>query len=1058
MIRCTHCNYPDAPDGALFCPRCGAALKAEMIRAVESERLRLLGGELRLLTVFFVNLSGIDRLIKKETYPVMKDHIQDFLTNIEAIIHEYNGTSNRIIPDFRILGIFGAPHTHHDDALRATRCVSRIRDWWIRAKQGSKVLRDIDLRIGLNTGRAFFGFVLKESPFLTVIGDTINIAARLTEISQQSEILMSRTTYNAVFRYINAEHVGEQTVKGRKTKVDIYRLRKIRTTPRTVEPMRMPLFGRESELTQLLTLAQESATQGAVYCVINGQLGIGKTRLKEELEVHLNANEKVTCFETNCSVNTQSPYFPFRTLLRDILNLHELDSKEIMGKRIDALASERNLNPTLARGMKHLLMTDIGRLHSEEMRMVNEEIYASMRNIIRTECRKKPMIIIFEEFGQADIMSMELVTYLMSELTDDPVMLLLINAPEYHLEGISAHIHEMDLRPLTKQDIHALVRHILGNVDAELSDFVYREAGGNPLFTIEAIRNTRRNQAIRQEGGKWHLVKDQALVFLDDLYGLVMSTIDSLAPDARLIVDYASVIGYRFSLRILKELLTQTDLKDHLDHLVAEGYVVLSSDGEDPVYLFRHNLLKDAAYTVLPVRKRKEIHLKVASLFEQIYSHHLSSFYEDVARHYLAADQHEHATKYFKLAGDKAKNLYAIDQAVSFYEQVMTINREFGFPLPGDMYRDIMLNLIDIYEIKGDINKMEKMARERLLQAQQDGDRKNVVLFAEREAYGLILLNHMKQAEELLIETIEKYDSEVANITPILYADLGMLYAARYEYDKCLLNYNLSWRTARANRIKEAEILCLLNLSKLHKGLGNYEIALDYLNHGLEMLVETEDIRKNIELQYLIAGIDYEIWNVQKAKDALNECLMTADSIGSFDAYIRSALDLAYIYSLNGDSGHVTGYLKDVDKKISFLIRENLLAEIDLKKALIYCNRHDYKKANDFVINSIRIAEKLNQREIEFQCYKLLSKIDASHNMENARRALDLAERMKLPPLIADALYRISQIFSENKDVERARYYGRKALVVYDDIKSRLSDANRKHYVQRPEYSALLRI
>lgn len=1011
-----------------------------------------------MLTVFFVNLSGIDRLIRKETYATMKDHVQDFLTNIETIIDEYDGTSNRIIPDFRILGIFGAPHAHHDDALRATRCVSRIRDWWVKIKGESKILREIDLKIGLNTGRAFFGFVLKESPFLTVIGDTINIAARLTEISHQSEILMSRNTYNAVFRYIDAQHVGEQTVKGKTTKVDIYRLQKIRTTPRTVEPLRMPLFGRENELTRLLTLAQESVAKGAVYCIINGQLGIGKTRLKEELEVRLNKNDEVTCLETNCSVNIQSPYYPFRTLLRDMLNLHEHDSKDIMGNRIEAISKERNLNPALVRGIKHLLLTDIGRLHSEEMRKANEEIYASVRNIIRTECHKKPMILIFEEFGQADIMSKDLVTYLMSELVEEPVMLLLINAPEYRFEGIPSSIHEIDLKALTRPSVHALVRHILGNVDSALADFIYREAGGNPLFTIEAIRNTRRNQIIKLESGKWYLAKDQALVFLDDLYGLVTSTIDSLDPDARLIVDYAAVIGYRFSLRILKELLTRPDLKDHLENLVAEGYIVLSSDGEDPIYLFRHNLLKDAAYTVLPVRKRKEIHLRVANLFEQIYSQNLSSFYEDVARHYLASDQYEHATKYYKLAGDKAKNLYAIDQAVSFYEQVMAINKEFSFKIPQNMHRDIMLNLIDIYEIKGDITKMEKTARERLREAKKDGDQKNEVLFAEREAYGLMLLNHTEQAEQLLIDSIEKCDDEMAHILSILYADLGMLYAGNYEYDKCLLNYNLSWRTARANNIKEAEILCLLNLSKLHKGLGNYEKALDYLHHGLEILVDTEDIRKNIELQYLIAGIDYEIWNVQKAKDSLNECLMTADSIGSFDAYIRSALDLACIYSLNGDSGHVMGYLKDVDKKISFLIRESLLAEINLKKAFVYRNRRDFKKANDYVINSIRIAEKSNQREIEFHCYKLLSTIDTNHNMENARRALELAERMKMPPLIGDALYRITEIFFENDDIERARYYGRKALLVYDDIKSRLSDSNRKHYIRRPEYSKLLEI
>ena len=1058
MKKCLLCNNHSIPDYANHCPNCGVRLKADKHVTVESERLRLLGGELRLLTVFFVQLIGIERLIKKDTHLATKNHINDFLTNTEEIIRNYDGTSNRIIPDLRILGIFGAPHAHYDDPLRAIRCASRIRDWWLKNKNESKFLKDVDIRIGLNTGRAFFGFVLKESPFLTVIGDTINTAARLTEISQHNEILMSRTTHNAVLRHVDAEHIGEQTVKGKKAKVDIYRLNRIRTAPRPVEPQRIPLFGREAELKKLTTLVDKMSSRKALCCIINGQMGTGKTRLKEELEVYLNKNNAVNYIETNCSVDVQSPYYPFKSLLRSLLELHELDRQEVMLKRIADIITQKNLNPTDAKGIKHLLLTDIGRLRSEDMRAVTEEIYASVRNFIRDACHQKPLILIFEEFGESDVMSKELVTYLISEFENEPIMFLLMNVPKKFSSTISLDVEEIDLKPLSKKDSNALVQYMLINIDEGLADFIYREAGGSPLFTIEAIRNTRRNKIIKQVSGKWYLEKEQVLVFLDDLYGLVMSTIDSLASNARLIIDYASVIGYRFSFRILRELLTWPDLKEHLDYLIAEGYVVLSSDGEDPVYIFRHNLLKDAAYQVLPVRKRKEIHQKVANLFERIYFDSLSAFYEDVARHYQACDRYGQAARYFKLAGDKAKNLYAIDQALSFYEQVLKINNQISDALPKPLYQDVMLNLVDIYEIKGDINRMERTAHERLTDIRQDKDLKNELLFAERDAYALILLNKTEEAENLLLSSIDKCDDRMVSTLSILYSDLGMLYANRYEYDKCLINYNMSWRTAHANNIKEAEILCLLNLSNLHKNLGNYEKALDYLQHGIEILVDTENIRRHIELQYLIAGIDCEIWNIEKAKGLLTECFMTADSIGSFDAYIKSALDLAYIHSLNGESDQVQKYLQSVDKKISFLIRESFLAEINLKKAMIFYNDGDHNKAKDYVVNSMRIAEKSYQAETVFQCQRLLSMIDENHTLDHAKKALELAEHMKLPPLIAAALYRVTQIFLENDDIDRARYYGRKALLVYDDIKSRLNEQNRLHYVNRPEYVKLLEI
>jgi class 3 adenylate cyclase/tetratricopeptide (TPR) repeat protein len=1058
MKKCTFCNHPSNPDYALYCINCGVQLQPQKKATVESERLHLLGGELRLLTAFFVNLIGIEKLLKKDTYTTTKNHIQDFFMNSEEIVQSFDGTSNRIIPDFRLLGIFGAPHAHYDDPLRAIRCVNRIKEWWLNEKREAKTLHDVEIRIGLNTGRAFFGFVLKESPFLTVIGDTINTAARLTEISRHNEILMTKTTYDAVLRHVDAEHIGEQAVKGKQTKVDIYRLNKFRTTPRKTEPERMPLFGREKELKKILDLIEKTASGRAVHCIINGQMGIGKTRLKEELVKCLSKNNEIHCFETNCSVDVQSPYAPFKSLLRDLIELREPDTPEVVMQRIEELISNRNLKPTVAKGLKHILLTDLNRLRSEDLRTVNEEIHSSILNLIRHGCRQTPMILIFEDFTQADVTSKELLNFLISELEGEPVMFLLLNVSKIQLDATLSSLEEIELKPLVKKDIQSIIQHILGSVDNDLVDYMYREAGGNPLFTIEAIRNTRRNKIIKQVEGKWYLDKEQALVFLDDLYGLVMSTVDSLTSTARLIVDYASVIGYRFNFRILRELLVRADLEEQLDFLIAEGYLVQSSAGTDPVYIFRHNLLKDAAYSVLPVRKRREIHQKVANLFEQLYAQNISPFYEDVARHYLACEHHARAAKYFKLAGDKAKNLYAIDQSLSFYEQVLEMQNRIEEKLPRSLFRDVMLNLVDIYEIKGDINKMERVARQQLDEARKCADTDYELLFAERAADALIQLNRMDEAERLLTASIQKCDEGMVNILAILYSHLGRLHANRYEYDKCLLNYNLSWRTANSNKIKEAEILCLLNLTHLHRSLGNYEKAIEYVQHGFEILVDTEDIRRNVQLQYLLACIDYDIWDVDKAATLLNECFMTANSIGSFDAYVRSALDLAFICSANGKANKVEEYLKSVDKKISFLIRENLLAEINLKKAMIYCGIKEFSKANDYAINSIRIAERSHKADIVLQCHSLLSMIDKEHELEHAKKALELAELMKLPPFIGNALYHVTQIFLDKGDVERARYYGKKALLVYDDIKSRLSETNRKYYVNRPEYVQLLGI
>jgi tetratricopeptide (TPR) repeat protein len=138
------------------------------------------------------------------------------------------------------------------------------------------------------------------------------------------------------------------------------------------------------------------------------------------------------------------------------------------------------------------------------------------------------------------------------------------------------------------------------------------------------------------------------------------------------------------------------------------------------------------------------------------------------------------------------------------------------------------------------------------------------------------------------------------------------------------------------------------------------------------------------------------------------------------------------------------------------LVRESLLSEIDLKKATVYYHLGDFDKAADFTANALKHSRKLKQRDIEFFCTILLSRIGGDNKIKIARTALEIAENMKLPPLIALALFTINQLAQEIGDQEKVRYYGRKALLLYDDIKSKLKDENRRFFTGRPEYNLLL--
>ncbi len=1059
--QCSFCNVKQTTKDAVFCSNCGTRLTPETKQAVATDRLKFWGGELRLLSAFFVNFIGFERFAEKRGYHHAMILLRECLKEIENMIKSIDGTSNQIVPDDRVLGIFGAPRAHHDDAVRAVRCAMHIKNWWLEKKAAQKLLENLDITIGINTGRAFFGYVLEETSYLTVIGDTINTASRLAEICPPHEILISDTTYEKVREYVDIEHLGERSVKGRRAKIDVYLVKQIREEPEVKPTVKITLFGREEELKRLIATTEKIKNNELAFGVIRGQMGIGKTRLKEEFENYLTQEKLVNYMETHCSTEVESPYYAFKFLLRRYFEINEFDAKDAIAHKIDNVIAKNDLSLFDARGIRHLFLTDLRRLRGDEIRVINEEIFASIKNIIRHECRVKPLVLIFEEFNKADKMSRDLIAYLVAELEKEPLMFLMVNISTEFMDSIVhtvRHIEELNLAPLSINDVGNLVKHMLVNVDEKIPDFIFRMTGGNPLFAVEAVRYARRANVIKEVGGRWSLEKEQRLPFIDDLYGVIMSTIDSLPSEYRLIVDYASVIGYSFSLRILEKLFERPDIKDKLTYLVNEGYIFLSKDQTDPVYVFRHNLLRDAAYTVLPMRKKKEIHKQVAILFETLYADQLSDFYENIGHHYFSCDSFGKATYYYKLAGDRAKNLYAVDQAFSLYNTVLKISKDKSDQVPLTLVREVLLNLTDLYEMTGNIQRMEKAATEGLESAVKEKDTKGELTFAERNIFAQILLGQLDKAELGLIDAIHKCDGKIPELQTVLYSDLGLLYANRYEYEKSVLNYSLSWNTARNNHITEGEILCLLNLAQLHKNLGNYEQSLEYLQFCLESLIQANDLRRVVQFKFLIAGIYLEIWHLEKAKDLLLESSAISDSIGGLETYIKSALDLALVNMNNNALDEAEKYLRLVDKKISFFTKESLLAEINLKKALFYYRGKDFSKARNFNQSALKIAQEYGQRDIECSCYNLVSLIDEAAELEFARKALSVAETTKLPPLISAALFRLTQIHRNKKDWDRARHYGRKALMIYDDIKNKLSEENRKFYGRRPEYLELLGI
>jgi len=1059
MGKCEFCGYTKITEGYDYCPNCGAQISYTGEREVDSEHVKLWGGESRIATLFFVNFVNTAKNIDKTAVRQNVIYLAEAMQEIENIIKKYDGTANKILPDNRILVAFGIPKTHKDDPERALVCMMAIKDY-CQSKIQNEEFGDWRISIGVNTGWVFFGYVIQKLSYLTIIGDTVNVAARLTQICPVDHIYLSNATYKNIAHLVDIEHVGERAVKGRSETVKILELKSLHKEKKTSAVSRFPLLGREKEFEKLVNFAREAKENGRLkLCAIMGQMGIGKTRLKEEFREYLLRDGSYKVFESYCAVEIHTPYYPFKLLFREYLNINEFDNRETIAKKIDDFVSVNNLTVQDAQGLKHLFVTDLRRVWGDTMLKIQEEIFSATKNFLKIACQNIPLILIFEEFNRADTLSKTLVSYLVTELSNMPILILMVNFVEELAGKENVPLELINLGPLSADDVSQLVKYILNDVDEKLVDFIYRISGGNPLFTIETIRSVQRTQMIKQkDSGQWYLEKEKRLPFLDDLYGVVMSGIDSLSTVHRLIIDYAAVVGYSFTHQVIADLLGNVeDLQERLDYLRSEDYIVQFRGGDDPVYIFRHNLLRDAVYTTLPMRKRKEIHKRVGELLESIYANCLSEYYENLGQQFLSCEKFEKAVYYFKLSGDRAKALFSIDPAMNYYNTVLKIEDEHPGTVDFEKISDCRLNLADLYELKGDIQRMKAIAELGRDSARKLNMLKWNLYFAERLAFAHYLLNEYTKAEELYIGAIQQCNEQTPEILTILYTDLGILYVAKNEPEKSLLNYNLAWVTTRSNNLKEGEFPCLLNLSRMHRSLGNFELCLEYLNYALSDLVKEAEILKVAEVKYLTGDIYHQIWNLDKAQEFFQAALNLTEQIG-LETTIKSALNLALVNSLSKKEKETLYYLELVDKKISLLVREGLLAEINLKKALTLLNLNQPEKVKEFVNNALKLAVKLNIKEIEFLSYILLANLDEENAGNYLKDSQQIAETLKFPPLIGQALYELAMFYLEHKDIERAHYFGRKALFVFDDLKAKLQPENREYFVRRPEYSKLLEI
>lgn len=725
-IACARCGN-ESSLSARFCSACGASLAEE-----QDLREEILRGEiLKLVTVLFVDVVGsterAERMHPEDVRALMADFFQAMS---EQILIE-GGAIERIMGD-DIMAVFGFPTAHEDDPVRAVRAarrmLERLEKWNIDKDESSKIA----VRIGINTGEVSAA----GGPHMLLTGDAVNTAARLQKAADPGTILVGERTARDVRAFFQLEESEPLALKGLSAPVGAWRVeRELDPVERGSSRLSAPLVGRDSDLEMLRNILDRVKDQRRAHVVaVIGDAGVGKSRLASEFVTSLEEDIDILwgrCVSTGGGVTLG----PFRDMLRADAALEDTDPPEValdkLVSRLQELIPRSEDLPRIATALASTMTLALpdDPLAGLDPRELYRELLAAWRRYISAKASNGPLVLFVEDLHAADDTTLDVLLDL-AQCATGPLLLLCTTRPELLssrpqlLSGLRNYTG-LSLESLPDHDSDVLVVSLLGTaVPDQLRERILDKAEGNPLFIEEIVRQLleegalRDLRASRQEG-------TTAIEIPDTVQGVILARLDLLDPAERHIVQRAAVIGRVFWSGALQHLLDRHDVDEALASLERKDLIdrrLSSSMAGDAEYIFKHVLIRDAAYETLPRRDRGSAHARVADWIQSRRGERVEELAEPVAHHFYQAylflneePLRVNARRFALAAARNALRRFAIHQADSFGRRAVELSMD------GSERVEALESLGDLHALTFDSQRAWEAYREALDELRKDG-------------------------------------------------------------------------------------------------------------------------------------------------------------------------------------------------------------------------------------------------------------------------------------------------------------------------------------------------
>ena len=693
----------------------------------EEDFIRSQEGERKIITVMFADISGFTAISQRMDPEILRKMINSIFEKLSQIIIKYGGYIEKFIGD-EIMVLFGAPLSYEDHAERAMHASLEMMKVPVLFSRKDKI--DLGLHIGINTGKVVTGLVGSHmQKQYDVIGETVNLAARLKQVSASGQIFVSKETYNLTNQFFNFSPVSPMQLKGISNKVRIYQLLSKRTGHRQkwMRNKYSPLVGRDKEKL-IFDKALDDLRKGrGGRIALIGEAGIGKSRLVAELEKNL-GNEILLVEGRALSYHQDISYLSVREILGKLMKISEkssdIEKRQILIQEITKLFSSNSVEiiPFLC----HLLRLPLTADEAERTQylppnVLTQRIHNAFSSYLNRKSAEQSLVIVWEDLHWADKASIKLLEYYLVDGREDAILDLLVFRPSLRTDIWSVHTkmkedysdfyQTIQFEPLPSAESKRMIDNLFEGyrMEDELGHQIYNRSQGNPLFIEELVRSfSEIQEVVSGEGSGIHKFEKSLPTTLQ---GVIASRMDQLENNQKLFLQTASVLGRIFHAnildRIIKSVNADCNTEELLENLIAKDFIRKRTIPEvEDEYIFKHVLSYEVAYNTLLLSNREKLHDIAAKTYESIADGYAENYLSIIAYHYEKTTNFSKAIEYLELAAKHAARQHINEEAINYLSRAveklkLATEEEYLDINQGDKMAYLLEQRADVYELNG---------------------------------------------------------------------------------------------------------------------------------------------------------------------------------------------------------------------------------------------------------------------------------------------------------------------------------------------------------------------